>query len=80
MLTHASISTYPAYSTNPFIRLTRDHLSLLTPDPSEHFKRTKSSAPIAQVGSYVPAQAAELGIFDAIYTRMGAHDSMATVA
>ena len=29
---------------------------------------------LAQIGSYVPAEYAEIGPFDAIYTRMGAND------
>ena len=31
---------------------------------------------LAQIGSYVPAQKAELPIFDAIYTRIGAADDL----
>ncbi|KAI7903334.1 muts domain V-domain-containing protein [Cokeromyces recurvatus] len=31
---------------------------------------------MAQLGSYVPAQSARMGLFDAIYTRMGATDQM----
>ena len=31
---------------------------------------------LAQIGSYVPAQRAELPIFDAIYTRIGAADDL----
>ncbi len=31
---------------------------------------------MTQIGSYVPADSAEVGIFDAVYTRMGAKDSI----
>ncbi|KAK3728065.1 hypothetical protein RRG08_022116 [Elysia crispata] len=31
---------------------------------------------MAQIGSYVPAEVASLGIFDAVYTRMGASDDI----
>lgn len=31
---------------------------------------------MAQIGSYIPAASAEIGIVDAIYTRMGAYDNM----
>lgn len=31
---------------------------------------------MGQIGSYVPAESAELGILDAVFTRMGAHDNM----
>ncbi|KAI5804205.1 muts domain V-domain-containing protein [Peziza echinospora] len=31
---------------------------------------------MGQIGSYVPAQSARLGMLDAIFTRMGAHDNM----
>jgi DNA mismatch repair protein MSH3 len=33
---------------------------------------------LAQIGSYVPASAATLGLLDGVYTRMGAHDSLFT--
>ena len=33
---------------------------------------------ILQVGSFVPAESAEMGVFDAIFTRMGASDSIST--
>jgi DNA mismatch repair protein MSH3 len=33
---------------------------------------------LAQIGSYVPATSASLGLLDGVYTRMGAHDSLFT--
>lgn len=33
---------------------------------------------LAQIGSYVPAESARLGLLDGIYTRMGAYDSLFT--
>lgn len=33
---------------------------------------------LAQIGSYVPAASARLGLLDGVYTRMGAHDSLFT--
>lgn len=33
---------------------------------------------LAQIGSYVPATSATLGLLDGVYTRMGAHDSLFT--
>jgi DNA mismatch repair protein MSH3 len=33
---------------------------------------------LAQIGSYVPAASATLGLLDGVYTRMGAHDSLFT--
>ena len=33
---------------------------------------------LAQIGSYVPAQRAEIGIVDRIFTRVGAHDDLAS--
>jgi DNA mismatch repair ATPase MutS len=32
---------------------------------------------MAQIGSYVPAASAKLGLHDAVYTRMGAQDDIA---
>lgn len=43
---------------------------------SSYVRSVALVAIMAQVGSYVPAAAAELGILDAVFTRMGAADNM----
>ncbi|KAK9450703.1 muts domain V-domain-containing protein [Limtongia smithiae] len=43
---------------------------------SSYVRQTALIAIMGQIGSYVPAQAATLGMLDAVYTRMGAYDNM----
>ena len=43
---------------------------------SSYVRSVALIAIMAQIGSYVPADSAELGLFDAIFTRMGAFDNM----
>ncbi|KAI9277084.1 muts domain V-domain-containing protein [Phascolomyces articulosus] len=43
---------------------------------SSYVRQVALIAIMGQIGSYVPAEAATLGIFDAVYTRMGALDNM----
>ncbi|XP_070542111.1 DNA mismatch repair protein Msh3-like isoform X2 [Ptychodera flava] len=43
---------------------------------SSYIKQVAMIALMAQIGSYVPAKTATLGVFDAIYTRMGASDNI----
>ncbi|KAI9478101.1 MAG: muts domain V-domain-containing protein [Benjaminiella poitrasii] len=43
---------------------------------SSYIRQIALMAVMAQVGSYVPARSARLGLFDAIYTRMGASDRL----
>ena len=45
---------------------------------STYMRQVALIALMAQVGSYVPAQMAQLGIVDAIYTRVGASDDLAS--
>ncbi|KAK9478843.1 muts domain V-domain-containing protein [Lipomyces japonicus] len=43
---------------------------------SSYVRQTALIAIMGQIGCYVPAEAATLGILDAIFTRMGAYDNM----
>lgn len=43
---------------------------------SSYVRQVALIAIMAQIGSYVPADAAQLGILDAVYTRMGAYDNI----
>ncbi|KAI7858269.1 muts domain V-domain-containing protein [Circinella umbellata] len=43
---------------------------------SSYIRQVALIAIMGQIGSYVPAESAELGILDAVYTRMGALDNM----
>ena len=44
---------------------------------STYLRQTALIVLLAQCGSYVPAARAEIGMVDAIYTRVGAHDDLA---
>src|SRR5207248_2843175 len=43
---------------------------------SSYVRQVALIAIMGQIGSYVPAEAAELGLLDAVYTRIGAMDNM----
>jgi DNA mismatch repair protein MSH3 len=43
---------------------------------SSYIRQIALTVLMAQIGSYVPADHVELGVFDAIYTRMGARDNI----
>ncbi|KAF3916547.1 hypothetical protein ABW20_dc0102216 [Dactylellina cionopaga] len=66
------------------IELGEDHKrSLLITGPnmggkSSYVRQVALIAIMAQIGSYVPAESAELGLLDAVFTRMGAFDNMMT--
>ncbi|KAL9103874.1 MAG: hypothetical protein Q9163_001111 [Psora crenata] len=45
---------------------------------SSYVRQVALIAIMGQIGSYVPAQSAKLGMFDAVFTRMGAFDNMMT--
>lgn len=43
---------------------------------SSYVRSVALIAIMAQIGSYVPAESARLGLLDAVFTRMGAFDNM----
>lgn len=45
---------------------------------SSYVRQIALIAIMAQIGSYVPAKSAEVGLLDAVFTRMGAFDNMMT--
>ena len=63
-------------------RLASDHTrALLVTGPnmggkSSYVRQIALIAIMAQIGSYVPAKSAKLGMLDAVFTRMGAFDNM----
>ncbi|ETN38696.1 uncharacterized protein HMPREF1541_06733 [Cyphellophora europaea CBS 101466] len=69
-----------AYVPNDIL-LTSHERSLLVTGPnmggkSSYVRSIALIAIMAQIGSFVPAESAELGILDAVFTRMGALDNM----
>ncbi|KAI9328780.1 DNA mismatch repair protein msh3, partial [Obelidium mucronatum] len=63
------------------ITLTNNDRCLLITGPnmggkSSYIRQTALLALLGQIGSYVPANSAHLGIFDSIHTRMGAYDDI----
>lgn len=73
--------TLDAYVPNS-IKLSSDNLrALLVTGPnmggkSSYVRQTALICIMAQIGSYVPAESAELGLLDAVFTRMGAFDNL----
>ncbi|GAB1600646.1 DNA mismatch repair protein Msh3-like [Argonauta hians] len=69
---------YVANDTN--LKAEKDRVMLITgPNmggKSSYIRQVALIVLMAQIGSYVPAKSAKLGIFDAIYTRMGAADDI----
>jgi DNA mismatch repair protein MSH3 len=63
------------------VRLSHAHRALLVTGPnmggkSSYVRSVALIAIMGQIGSYVPATSARLGMLDAIFTRMGAFDNM----
>lgn len=70
-----------SYVPNDIILSQKHTRALLVTGPnmggkSSYVRSVALIAIMAQIGSYVPAASARLGIFDAVFTRMGAFDNM----
>ncbi|KNC95837.1 uncharacterized protein SPPG_08780 [Spizellomyces punctatus DAOM BR117] len=70
-----------SYVTND-VDLTQDRRCLLITGPnmggkSSYIRQVALIVIMGQIGSYVPAKSAQLGIFDSVHTRMGASDDLA---
>ena len=74
-------SSLPPYPLSPSPSLSPDLIVLTGPNASGkscYLRQIGLIQLMAQVGSFVPAQAAQLGICDRIFTRVGAVDDLAT--
>ena len=70
-----------AYVPNDIALSQRGRRAMLVTGPnmggkSSYVRQVALIAIMAQIGSYVPAASARLGLLDAVYTRMGAFDNM----
>ena len=70
-----------SYVPNDINLATNETRALLITGPnmggkSSYVRQTALIAIMGQIGSYVPAASAELGVLDAVFTRMGASDNM----
>ncbi|KAF8472800.1 muts domain V-domain-containing protein [Kalaharituber pfeilii] len=69
------------YVPNDIDLSSKGHRALLVTGPnmggkSSYVRQVALIAIMGQIGSYVPAKYAKLGLLDAVFTRMGAHDNM----
>uniref|UniRef100_A0A060TCH1 DNA mismatch repair protein MSH3 n=1 Tax=Blastobotrys adeninivorans TaxID=409370 RepID=A0A060TCH1_BLAAD len=77
----AQFTVQGAYIPNDTCITTTDSRASIVTGPnmggkSSYVRQVALLAIMAQIGSYVPAKSMELGIIDAIFTRMGAYDNM----
>ncbi len=72
----------PFVANDTYLDLNDDRCAIITgpnmAGKSTYMRQTALIALMAQTGSYVPAQMAEIGIVDAVFTRVGASDDLAS--
>ncbi|KAI9103843.1 DNA mismatch repair protein msh3 [Phlyctochytrium arcticum] len=79
---HPMVETFVSNFVPNHIDFSQDQSCLLITGPnmggkSCYIRQVALTVIMAQIGSYVPATSAELGIFDSVHTRMGASDDLA---
>ncbi|MCA9408105.1 MAG: DNA mismatch repair protein MutS [Candidatus Omnitrophica bacterium] len=71
---------YPFTANDTLLDCEENHLIILTgpnmAGKSTYIRQTAILVIMAQVGSFIPAQSARVGIVDKIFTRIGAHDDI----
>ena len=71
----------PFVSNDTFLNMNDDRCAIITgpnmAGKSTYMRQVAIIVLMAQIGSFVPAEMAEIGITDAIYTRVGASDDLA---
>ena len=72
----------PFVANDTYLNMTDDRCAIITgpnmAGKSTYMRQTALITLMAQIGCFVPAQVAEIGVVDAIFTRVGASDDLAS--
>ena len=72
----------PFVANDTYLNMTDDRCAIITgpnmAGKSTYMRKTALITLMAQIGCFVPAQVAEIGVVDAIFTRVGASDDLAS--
>ena len=77
-----NLSRTPFVANDTFLNMKENRCAIITgpnmAGKSTYMRQTAIITLLAQIGSFVPATSAEIGLVDAIYTRVGASDDLAS--